>query len=173
MVNPGTLATILGAGGAADSAGVKKVMDAIKMMSEAKLAQFNAQDVPTQVQDLIRCGYINSSDYLSKFTPATLDANQDALLKGLYPQLGSDAGQNTSGTIAKLVLDGYAGAGCGVFRRLRLSRPVKAGDGRQGSGGWRDDRPGFGARSTQENTVDDLCLHRWRRLSSGRSMVRR
>ncbi len=111
LVSPGKLATILGAGGAADAAGVKKVMDAIKMMSDAKVAQFNAQDVPTQVQDLIRCGYINSSQYLSKFTPAALDATQDAMVKALYPQIGTDAGQNTGGTIAKLVLDGYAGAG--------------------------------------------------------------
>ena len=111
LVNPGTLATILGAGGAADTAGVKKVMDAIKMMSEAKLAKFNAQDVPTQIQDLIRCGYINGSEYLNKFSPALLDATQDAMVKALYPEIGTDAGQNAAGTIAKLVLDGYAGAG--------------------------------------------------------------
>lgn len=106
LVDPGKLATLLG-----NSNDVTKVMNAIKGMSESRLRMFQEQDVPAQIQDLIRCGYVNSSDYLSKFTPAALNASTDPIITGRFAQIANNTQQQAAGSIAKLVLDGYAGAG--------------------------------------------------------------
>ncbi len=111
LVNPGKLATLLAAGStpAAASADVQKILNAIKTMSESRLKMFQQQDVPTQIQDLIRCGYINSSDFLSKFAPDNLDPSKDTAITNAFTL--TNAQEATAGSIAKLVLDGYAGAG--------------------------------------------------------------
>ena len=108
LVDPGKLATLLGATGSAD---VQKVMNAIKTMSESKLAMFQQKSVPSQIQDLIKCGYISSANYLSQFTPDALDATKDTDVAKAFPGLATDPAQKAAGAIAKLVLDGYAGGG--------------------------------------------------------------
>lgn len=105
LVDPGKLATLL------SSADVNKIMAATKTMSDSRLKMFQTKDLPAQIQDLIKCGYINSGEYLSKFTPASLDPGQDALLTTAPAVFGAAADQQKAGTIAKLVLDGMAGAG--------------------------------------------------------------
>jgi len=108
LVDPGKLATLL------SSADVSKIMNATKSMSESRLKTFQQKDMPDQIQDLIKCGYINSGEYLSKFSPASLDPAQDAAFTtapAVFPQIANNAEQQASGTIAKLVLDGMAGAG--------------------------------------------------------------
>lgn len=111
IVDAGKLANLLGAistpqQGIAD---VQKVLQATKTMSDARIAKFQQKDVPSQVQELIKCGYINSAGFLSKFTPAALDPAQDPIITGRFTM--TDAQQANVATITKLVLDGYAGAG--------------------------------------------------------------
>jgi hypothetical protein len=106
LVDPGKLATLLG-----NTNDVNKVMKAIQGMSESRLRMFQEQDVPKQIQDLITCGYVNGAEYLSKFTPAQLDAAQDASITAAFPQIANNQQQQAAGSIAKLVLDGFAGAG--------------------------------------------------------------
>lgn len=108
LVDPGKLATLL------SSADVNKIMAATKTMSESRLKMFQAKEMPDQIQDLMKCGYINSGEYLSKFTPASLDPGLDTTLTtapAVFPAIATDPGQQAAGTIAKLVLDGMAGAG--------------------------------------------------------------
>ena len=111
LVNPGTMARILAVGSTADRgvADVKKILAATKVMSESKLKMFQQQDLPTQVQDLIRCGYINSSDFLSKFSATALDPAADTMVTGQFNM--ADPLEARAASITKLVLDGYAGAG--------------------------------------------------------------
>ncbi len=111
LVNPGKMAEILAVGANADRgvADVKKILAATKLMSDSKLKMFQQQDLPTQVQDLIKCGYINSSDFLSKFSATALNPSADPLVTSTFTMTNAD--QARAASIAKLVLDGYAGAG--------------------------------------------------------------
>lgn len=115
LVDPGRLATLVqgvnGNNSANALADVRKVLAATKTMSDGRLKMFNDQDMPTQIQQLIQCGYINSSEFMSRFTPAALDPRQDATVTARFPQVAANADQQRAATIAKLVLDGYAGAG--------------------------------------------------------------
>ncbi len=104
LVDPGKLAALL------SSADVAKIMNATKSMSESRLKTFQQKDMPNQIKDLIKCGYINSGEYLSKFSPANLDPTQDTTFT-TAPAVFPDIATNAAGTIAKLVLDGMAGAG--------------------------------------------------------------
>ncbi len=108
LVDKGKLATLL------SDADVAKIMNATKSMSDSRLKTFQQKDMPDQIQDLIKCGYINSGEYLSKFSPARLDPATDAQFIAappVFPQIAANADQQAAGTIAKLVLDGLAGAG--------------------------------------------------------------
>lgn len=112
LVDPGKLATLLSTGNGVDAAAVSKIMNATKTMSAARLERFNSQDLPTQIRDLINCGYINSSNYFTRYNAAALDPMQDAAVTGIYgPDLGGTPESQAAATVAKLVLDGYAGAG--------------------------------------------------------------
>ena len=108
LVDPGKLATLL------SSADVSKIMNATKSMSESRLKMFQQKDMPDQIQDLIKCGYINSGEYLSKFSPEALNPATDAQFiaaPSVFPAIANNVEQQAAGTIAKLVLDGMAGAG--------------------------------------------------------------
>jgi hypothetical protein len=108
LVDPGKLATLL------SSADVNKIMNATRTMSESRLKMFEAKDMPSKIQDLMKCGYINSGEYLSKFTPAALNPATDTQFTtapAVFPGIANNAEQQSAGTIAKLVLDGMAGAG--------------------------------------------------------------
>lgn len=112
LVNPGKLGTLLAQVGNTGPQDVQKVMNAIKSMSESRLKRFQQQDVPGQIQELIRCGYINASSYFEKFKPENLDPSVDPVYSNAQTRFNfANAEEATAGTIAKLVLDGYAGAG--------------------------------------------------------------
>lgn len=100
----GKLVTLLGDDKAS------KVMKAINDLSEAKLAKFNSQTLPQQIRELVQCGYIKSSDLINQFNPSNLDPENDTAIMQAFPNM-NDGDQRKAATVAKLVLDGYAGAG--------------------------------------------------------------
>lgn len=120
LVNQGLIGTLLP--GQAD-----KVLKAAHSMSASRLAQFENKELPQQIKDLVECGYIKSVENLTAFTPQAVDPTQDTLVTQAA-QTNGFTGLNdpiiTSGftapdrtdqavmsTIAKLVIDGYAGVG--------------------------------------------------------------
>lgn len=113
LVDPGRLAQVLAA--LSDPAGGKKdadkVLKKIQAISESSLANFQQKTLPAQVQTLVNCGYLNAAKFLEKYTPQNLNPSLDTQLRTVFPQVDTDPGQQSSATIAKLVLDGYAAGG--------------------------------------------------------------
>ena len=105
LVDKGKLANLL------SGADVTKIMKATQKMSEAKLARFQQKDLTQQVRELIQCGYINSADFLSKFDTERVDPRQDTQITTAFPNVATDNLERRAGSIAKMVLDGFAGAG--------------------------------------------------------------
>lgn len=87
----------------------EQVMRVIERMSEQKLRGFSQQNLSEQIRALVKCGYINSRDMIGQFSADNLDAALDNDVTSIFNL--SNADQRRTATIAKLVLDGYAGTG--------------------------------------------------------------
>lgn len=87
----------------------EQVMKAIERLSEQKMRQFSNESLPEQIKQLVQCGYINSRDVLNRYTPASLSPAEDPDVTSIFNLSNSD--QMRTASIAKLVLDGYSGAG--------------------------------------------------------------
>jgi hypothetical protein len=88
----------------------QRILTAIQRMSERKFMSFNQQSLPMQIKQLVNCGYISSKDMINRYNADTLDPRNDVLVNQAFDNLG-DGKQRKAASIAKLVLDGYAGAG--------------------------------------------------------------
>jgi hypothetical protein len=102
LVSSGKLATILTAQDAA------KIMAATRSMSAARLAMFQAKDAPTQLKELIECGYVQGGELLNQGSNS--DVAGDADVQATFNNL-ANADQGRVATISKLVIEGKAGAG--------------------------------------------------------------
>lgn len=111
LVDPGLLGTRLTKDGAL------KIAEAASRLSESKLKAFNAKDLPSQVQELVACGYLGSRDLLSEFDQDSLAPSRDATLSGAnfgqltMAQINGDENQARALIMAKLCADGLAAGG--------------------------------------------------------------
>lgn len=93
------------------------VMEAVYRISNSKLdAVDTGLTNDAVVKELVRCGYIKSADIADRFGTLDLDPEADPLLVGPTGVFGSVEYNNDSefrktAAIARLVVDGYAGAG--------------------------------------------------------------
>jgi hypothetical protein len=106
LINPGKLATLL------SGADVERILKAASTMSGSQLAMFQEKDVNQQLKDLVECGYINGGELVAQAAnAASLDPAQDPVIQQVFTALGNDADEQRTASIAKLVLEGKAGAG--------------------------------------------------------------
>lgn len=107
LIKPGKLATIL------TPADVQKITSAAHSMSSTRLAAFEDKDVSSQVRDLIECGYIKGEQMLaaSADEQKAIDPAQDTTLSPIFTGFANATDQAAAFSVAKLVLDNYAGAG--------------------------------------------------------------
>lgn len=89
---------------------IDKIMGAIERMSGTHLAAFQAKDLPTQIRELIACGYTKSRSVVMEGADA-YDPLRDTMVQAVFPNIMNNNEDQKVATIAKLVLDGVAGAG--------------------------------------------------------------
>lgn len=106
LVNPGRLVAILGATGKAD-----KVRNFISQMSSQQLQAFSNLNYTAQVQTLVDCGYVNASQLLASFSPDQIFPNNPAANDPLVTVFGATPQNSRTATVARLVLNDYAGNG--------------------------------------------------------------
>lgn len=88
---------------------VAEILRAAENTSGRKLASFNQLDISSQIQELVNCGFIESKSVVGRFTADALDPTQDANVNAAFANMNGN--RERTATIAKLVLDGYAGVG--------------------------------------------------------------
>jgi len=103
------------------------VMESIYRLTDSKMGQVNTQVTNDAViKELVRCGYVKAADIADRFGGVAIDPGEDDMIVDLptstLPGIFSQAEFNDGGTdgrefrktasIMKLVLNGYAGAGC-------------------------------------------------------------
>ena len=103
------------------------VMESIYRLTDGKMDQVNTQVTGDAViKELVRCGYVKAADIADRFGGVAIDPGDDdqivdlptSTLPGIFTQAEfNDGGRDGSefrktASIMKLVLNGYAGAGC-------------------------------------------------------------
>jgi len=125
LVDTGQLVALLGQDDAV------AVMESIYRISDMKLGRvstgLNFPDDPLNpggvtrdevVEDLVRCGYLKSADIADRFgNPATLNPELDTDIVGAggifnAAEFGADREFQKTAAVMKLVMNGFAGAGC-------------------------------------------------------------
>lgn len=112
LVDVGDLVSLL------DQQDTVAVMESIYRISNAKLGKINtATTNDAVIKDLVRCGYVKSADLADRFgNPSTINPVADADLVGAggvftQAEFNSDGEFRKTASVAKLVINGYAGAG--------------------------------------------------------------
>jgi len=98
------------------NAQAQKILKTIEYMSEAKLKAFSEKTLPEQVRNVAECGFakspidsrVHGTD--SMFNSTAIDPRNDTQVGQIYNNL-NDGNQRKEASVAKLVLDGYVGAG--------------------------------------------------------------
>jgi len=111
MVDTGNLTGILN-----DPQDVVAVMESMTRLSHKKVSM-NTVTSDAVIQDLMRCGYINSADIADRFAGKDVnpdDRNSDGIIVGdiFSPtEFDGDGEFRKTASVMKMVIDGYAGAG--------------------------------------------------------------
>ena len=103
------------------------VMESIYRLTDGKMDQVNTQiSSDAVIKELVRCGYVKAADIADRFGGVAIDPGDDDMIVDLptstLPGIFSQAEFNDGGrdgrefrktaAVMKLVLNGYAGAGC-------------------------------------------------------------
>lgn len=112
LVDVGDLVSLL------DQQDTVAVMESIYRISDAKLGKVNTGITNDEIiKDMVRCGYVKSADLADRFgNPSAIDPVADADLVGAggvftQTEFDSDGEFRKTASVAKLVINGYAGAG--------------------------------------------------------------
>lgn len=112
LVDVGDLVSLL------DQQDTVAVMESIYRISDKKLGKVNT-GTPNDaaIKDMVRCGYVKSADLADRFgNPSAIDPVADTDLVGAtgvfsQAEFDSDGEFRKTASVAKLVINGYAGAG--------------------------------------------------------------
>lgn len=88
---------------------VKAIYEAASNMSNHQLDKFNNMTLPEQIKNLVGCGFLNSKDRVGVYSPDSLDPRMDQMIAQTFDNL-NNGDQRKVASVAKLVLDGAAGA---------------------------------------------------------------
>ena len=118
LVDTGDLAAIL------NPRDATAVMESIYRLTGRKMGSVNTQLAPSEdaaMKRLVECGYLKSADIADRFAGVPVDPSLDPEIvgpNGIFTEVEFNAGDRDSrefqktASIMKLVLNGYAGAGC-------------------------------------------------------------
>ena len=118
LVDTGDLAAIL------PPADATAVMESIYRLTDRKMASVNTMLTPAEdaaVKQLIECGYLKSADIADRFAGVPVDPSLDPEIvgpNGIFTDAEFNAGGRDgsefrkTASVMKLVMNGYAGAGC-------------------------------------------------------------
>ncbi|RZA08725.1 MAG: general secretion pathway protein GspF, partial [Proteobacteria bacterium] len=91
---------------------VDRIMKVIQNLSASHLNAFAEKDLPSQFRTLVDCGYTRATGLATSGGADALDPRLDAQVLAVFPNVGTlSVSEQQTATIAKLVLDGYVGAG--------------------------------------------------------------
>ncbi len=94
-----------------DSSKMNKILDTMSELSNNKLNSIPRRSLPDAIKSLLDCSISQSKSQVASFGPNALDVNQDLVATEVMKKISSTGLRNRVAPIAKLVIDGYIGAG--------------------------------------------------------------
>lgn len=134
LVSLGRIGDIFG-NNASGEEKARKILKTMEYMSEKRLQMFSQKSLPDQVKEVAKCGYDTTAFTSGAYSVTGVDPAQDANVTALFNM--GDRTERKAGSIAKMVLDGFAGAGTiemggydyhGNGRNVTDGRDVEAGE---------------------------------------------
>lgn len=111
MLDVGNLTDIL-----SDPADVTAVMESMARISHKKLKSGNVNTLVTNdevIKDLVKCGYLKAADLADRFAGVPVDPLLDLDIQAIFDTNEmNDREFSKTASIMKMVLNGYAAAGC-------------------------------------------------------------
>jgi hypothetical protein len=90
---------------------IDKILETAGNMSGTKIANIDRRSLPEKIKELLACGYSGTPDQIKKFSLVNVEPNQDAVATAVFSQITNQGIRDRAKPIAKLVIDGYIGAG--------------------------------------------------------------
>ncbi|MDJ0789039.1 MAG: general secretion pathway protein GspF [Myxococcota bacterium] len=109
LVDTGKLTELL------DQDDAAAVMTAVEALGQLKLDRMTEEQA---IEQLVHCGYAQSAELVSRYgDPSVLDPEQDPILLNIFGanDIRNDRKVRPAAAIMKLVVNGFAGAGCAEF----------------------------------------------------------
>lgn len=88
-----------------------KILDTMSELSNSKLNSIPRRSLPDAIKSLLDCSISQSKAQVASFGPNALDINQDLVATEVMKKITNTGLRNRVSSIAKLVIDGYVGAG--------------------------------------------------------------
>ena len=103
LVVPGLMSELVG------KKGIEQIMKWTEGMSRSQLKRFNAKSLQEQTRELLSCVFPGALGQVTKFSAQQLDPSTDESITTVFDM--NDNNERRAASIAKVLLDGYAGSG--------------------------------------------------------------
>lgn len=90
---------------------IDAILNTAGNMSNGKLGLIDRRSLPDKIKALIACGFSQTSDQIKNFSLNRVEPNQDTVATAVFNQITNTGIRARALPIAKLVIDGYIGAG--------------------------------------------------------------
>jgi hypothetical protein len=90
---------------------IDMIMKTAGNMSNGKIGMIDRRSLPDKIKQLIASGFSCAPDQIKQFSLTNVEPNQDTVATAIFNQITNQDVRNRSKAIAKLVIDGYIGAG--------------------------------------------------------------
>jgi hypothetical protein len=87
------------------------LLRALEGLSSSKVRALSRRGLPDAVKDLVLCNITKTQGLLNRFSSNQLDPLLDNDVRAVFPDIANNGGQQEAGSVAKMVLDGYAACG--------------------------------------------------------------
>lgn len=90
---------------------IDMILNTASNMSGTKIGSIDRRSLPEKIKELLACGYSGTPEQIKKFSLTNVEPNQDAVANTVFNQITNQGIRDRAKPIAKLVIDGYIGAG--------------------------------------------------------------
>lgn len=87
------------------------LLRALEGLSSSKVRALSRRGLPDAVKDLVLCNITKTQALLNRFSSNQLDPLLDNDVRAVFPNIANNGGEQEAGSVAKMVLDGYAACG--------------------------------------------------------------
>lgn len=90
---------------------IDMILGTASNMSGTKIGSIDRRSLPEKIKELLACGYSGTPEQIKKFSLNNVEPDRDTVATTVFNRITNQGLRNRAKPIAKLVIDGYIGAG--------------------------------------------------------------